>query len=88
MRKNTPKTPLLALLRELRTDDKRDELATLAGTSRNYLYQLAGCYRGEAGCCPELAKRLAAATVTLRKKYRTPALTVQQLTGMCEGCGS
>jgi hypothetical protein len=88
MRKNSPKTPLLALLRDLKTDDKRDELASLAGTSRNYLYQLAGCYRGEAGCCPALAERVAAASVTLRKKYKTPVVTAAQLVDMCKGCGS
>ena len=88
MRKNQPKTPLLAVLRHLGTGPKRLEFATAAGTSVGYLYQLAGCYEGRQGCRPELARRIADASVKMHKRYKSPVLTVEQVTAMCRECGS
>ncbi len=81
MRNNEPKTPLLALLRALENDERRDEFAQLAGTSRLYLYQLASCKRKS--CRTDLAMRIAAASETVAKKYGTPAIDVATLGTMC-----
>ena len=83
-RKNQPKTPLLAVLRQLETDDKRDEFATLAGTSRLYLYQLSICSRRS--CRADLAKRIADASVVMHEKYGTQVLTLEGISTMCAEC--
>lgn len=80
-RHNQPKTPLLAVLRQLATDDKRDEFAGLAGTSRLYLYQLAICSRRS--CRTDLANRIADASLVMHEKYGTPVLTTEELGSMC-----
>lgn len=85
-RKNSPKTPLLAVLRQLETDDKRDEFATLAGTSRLYLYQLSICSRRS--CRADLAKRIADASVVMAKKYGTQVLTLEVICSMCAECST
>lgn len=81
MRKNHPQTPLLELLRQLENDAKRDEFATLCGTSRGYLYQLSIC--GRRSCRVDLAQRIADASVQIAAKYGTPTITVQVLATMC-----
>ena len=83
-RKNTPRTPLLHVLRQLGTDDKRNEFATLAGTSRLYLYQLSICSRKS--CRADLAKRIADASVVMAEKYGTQVLTLEGLSTMCTEC--
>ena len=85
-RKNQPKTPLLAVLRQLETDDKRDEFAALAGTSRLYLYQLSICSRRS--CRADLAKRIADASVVMNSKYGTQVLTLEGLSTMCADSGA
>ena len=85
-RKNTPRTPLLAVLRQLETDDKRDEFATLAGTSRLYLYQLSICSRRS--CRADLAKRIADASVVMAEKYGTQVLTLEVICSMCAECST
>lgn len=83
MRKHTrpPTTPLLALLRELETDDKRNEFAQLAGTTRVYLYQLAGC--NTQACRSRLAKAIADAAMTMHIKYGTEPISMETLATMC-----
>ena len=83
-RKNHPKTPLLHVLRQLGTDDKRNEFAALAGTSRLYLYQLSICSRKS--CRAELAKRIADASVVMAEKYGTQVLTLEGISAMCAEC--
>ena len=83
-RKNTPRTPLLAVLRQLETDDKRDEFAGLAGTSRLYLYQLSICSRRS--CRADLAKRIADASEVMHERYGTQVLTLEGLSTMCTEC--
>ena len=85
-RKNSPRTPLLAVLRQLGTDDKRDEFATLAGTSRLYLYQLSICSRRS--CRADLARRIADASVVMAEKYGTQVLTLDVLCSMCAECST
>ena len=83
-RKNQPKTPLLHVLRQLGTDDKRNEFAAMAGTSRLYLYQLSICSRKS--CRADLAKRIADASVVMAEKYGTQVLTLEGLSTMCVSC--
>ena len=85
-RKNQPRTPLLAVLRQLETDDKRDEFARLAGTSRLYLYQLSICSRRS--CRADLAKRIADGSVVMHEKYGTQVLTLDVLCSMCAECST
>ena len=85
-RKNTPRTPLLQVLRDLATDDKRDEFAALAGTSRLYLYQLSICSRRS--CRTDLAKRIADASVVMHEKYGTQVLTLGVISTMCAECST
>lgn len=86
MQHETPITPLLALLRELGSDDKREEFAALAGTSRIYLYQLAGCYRGRTSCRADTALRIASASEAMAERYGTEPITVEALASMCQEC--
>lgn len=83
MRKNLrpPTTPLLALLRDLETDDKRNEFAQLAGTTRVYLYQLAGC--NTQACRSRLAKSIADAAMAMHLKYGTDPISMETLATMC-----
>ncbi len=82
----TPPTPLLALLRAYETVQRREEFAQLAGTSRIYLYQIAGCYRGRVSCSADLAKRIADASVVMAERYGTPAITMETIATMCREC--
>lgn len=86
MRKNEAKTPLLAVLRALESDAKRDEFAGLAGTSRLYLYQLSICNRRS--CRADLAKRIADASVQMNMLYGTPVLTIEVISTMCADSGA
>lgn len=81
MLKTDPKTPLLAILRALATDERRDEFAALAGTSRMYLYQLAGCHNKS--CRSLLAQDIADASVKMAKRYGSPVISVRELASMC-----
>lgn len=81
MLKTEAKTPLLTILRELENDARRDEFAALAGTSRLYLYQLAGCHVGS--CRMQLGKKIADASVKMHSKYGSSVITLDQLASMC-----
>ncbi len=81
MLKTAPKTPLLGILRALETDAKRDEFAKLAGTSRLYLYQLAGCHNRS--CRSSLAMAIAKASMEMHKKYQCGVVTMEILASMC-----
>ncbi len=77
-----PITPLLSALRKM-TVEEQHQMATLAGTKRNYLYQLATCSRNSPKI--KLAKAIADASVVLHVQTlgRTPKLTMEQLASMC-----
>lgn len=81
MRHNIPITPLLAILRALETDERRDEFAELSGTKRAYLYQLGICNRKS--CRASLAKQIADASVKMAEKYGTPVITLDVMACMC-----
>ena len=83
MRNNLPPpaTPLLDILRQLGTAEKRKEFADLAGTSVAYLYQLAGCARRS--CRTLLAKGIADASVVMHERYQTPIVTMSEVATMC-----
>lgn len=80
MTKDNP-TPLLTVLRSLTVDEQYD-LAELAGTQRNYLYQLASCTRRPR---LKLGMSIEAATREMNKRTggRCPVLSVQELVSMC-----
>lgn len=83
MRKDLPPptTPLLQILRQLGSADKRQEFAKLADTSVAYLYQLGSCARG--ACRTRLAKGIADASVEMNKRYGTDIVTMDTLATMC-----
>lgn len=76
----TARTPLLAVLRQL-SDDERKAFATLAGTTVNYLYQLASCQRRS--CSVAKAVAIAAASVEISMRHGSDILTVGQIATMC-----
>ena len=82
MRKSTPKTPLLALLRML-TDEQREALAADAGTKVSYLYSLASCQRRSCGSTLALAIEQASERLSKSNKGRTPVVCMQQMATMC-----
>ena len=65
------------------SSDERERCALLAGTTVNYLYQLAGCNRQQAGS--DLALRIEDATTTMNIETsgRLPAISVRELAAMC-----
>lgn len=86
MRTNEPKTPLLALLRQL-TPEQREQLAADAETRVDYLYALASCTRKS--CKAALASRIEKATEAMAKRTAktdspTAVITVAQLGTMCD----
>lgn len=83
--KHETNTPLLALLRSA-TPDQRQRLADLAGTSVNYLYQLASGSRGSR-LTVTLAFKIEDATRTLRAetggaKSGLPVIAARDLADM------
>lgn len=84
---NTPITPLLEWLR-LANDEQRERAAALAGTTKTYLYQLAGCSRGTR-LSADLAFRLEDAFKILNKESDgvLPKLTARELSTMCALAG-
>lgn len=76
-----PTTPLLQVLRQLATDERRQEFAALAGTSVAYLYQIAGCNRGSPRSL--LAKGIADASVVMHERYGSDVLTLDTVITMC-----
>ena len=75
-------TPLLAALRACSVPEQH-EWAALAGTKRNYLYQLALCTRKS--CRSGLARSIAEASVAMHVKTtgRIPKVTMEELASMC-----
>lgn len=74
-------TPLLEILRNLGVDARRDEFALLAGTSRLYLYQLAGCYTK--ACRTDLALAITKASLVMHDKYQCGYIDMHTLATMC-----
>ena len=75
-------TPLLNVLRHC-TVPEQHELAKLAGTKRNYLYQMASCHRKEFSAL--LAMRVATATAIMHATStgRIPKITAEEIASMC-----
>lgn len=80
-RTNQVTTPLLTVLRQLGDDARRTEFAVEAGTTVNYLYQLAGCRRK--ACRAPLAKRIAEASKVMAERYGSDSLTMDDIATMC-----
>ncbi len=87
-RPNTEKaaTPLAALLREC-DDAQRDRLAALAGTTVNYLYNLAGCHRRDPSSSLAVGIEDASRKLHAETKGRTRIVTVRELASMCSVAG-
>lgn len=75
-------TPLLKLLRCC-TVPEQIELAALAKTTRNYLYQMAACHRCEFGAA--LVQRIskAATEMHVRSLGRIPKISAEEIATMC-----
>jgi hypothetical protein len=82
MRKNNPKTPLLALLRSL-TPEQREQLAKDAETSVSYLYSLAGCQRSTCGSSLALQIEKASEKMCAKTGGHTAIVTMGDLATMC-----
>lgn len=82
MRKNEPKTPLLALMRAL-TPDQRAQLAEESGTSVSYLYSLGSCQRDTCGSGLALQIEKASERMCVRTGGLTPIVTMKELATMC-----
>ena len=82
MRKNDPKTPLLALMRKL-TPEQRVQLADDAGTSVSYLYSLGSCQRDACGAGLALQIEKASEKMCERTGGETPIVTMRELATMC-----
>ncbi len=67
------------------TASEQEELASRIGSSRNYLYHLAGGFRTAS---PELAIAVESATAEMRRKYgeRLPQVFRTDLAPACAGC--
>jgi hypothetical protein len=78
----TPETPLLKLLRCC-TVAEQHELARLAGTTRNYLYQMAGCHRKEFSASKVMAVSEAATRMHVKSLGRIPKISAEAITAMC-----
>ena len=80
MRKNEPKTPLLALLRTL-TPKQRERFAKQARTSVSYLYALSS---GDRSPSAQLALRIEQASERMHKNTngRSPVVTMRELAEM------
>lgn len=81
MKTSDCRTPLLAVLRQLENDERRQEFAALAGTTSNYLYQLGSCQR--TSCRASKAKAIADASVQMSVMYGSDVLTVDTIATMC-----
>lgn len=82
MRKNDPKTPLLALMRSL-TPAQRQQLADDAGTSVSYLYSLGSCQRGTCGSGLALQIEKASEAMHERTGGATAVVSMRELATMC-----
>ena len=75
-------TPLLLALRQCNTAEQH-EFAALAGTTRNYLYQMATCQRSE--YLSETVRRVSEASKAMHVKPtgRVPKLSMEEISQMC-----
>lgn len=78
---NPRQTPLAEWLR-IASPEERERLATLAGTSVNYLYQLAACRREpKVGLAFEIER--ATQEMQIETRGRLPAISASVLATMC-----
>lgn len=84
--KNKPTTPLTDWLRAASPED-RERMASLAGTTVNYLYQLAGCARAVPKA--DLAFGIEEATTAMNAENPSlPIITARTIATMCTTCGA
>lgn len=75
-------TPLLEVLRCCSVEEQA-ELARLAGTTRNYLYQVATCYRRSVSARKALNISRAVTTMHVRSLGRIPKISIEEIATMC-----
>ena len=63
--------------------EQQEDLASRIGSSRNYLYHLAGGFRHAS---PELASAIERATADMDKKHSLPLIFRTDLSPACAGC--
>lgn len=75
-------TPLGRFLKDA-TPDERSRVASNAGTSVAYLYQLAGCHRKSTSASLAIALEQATFSVAAETDGRLKGVTAMQLATMC-----
>lgn len=81
----TPKLTIMKLWMRAATPEEQDLLASRVGTTRSYLYHLAGDFRSAS---PELARQIEAVTSEMHKasRGRLPRIYRTDLAAACAGC--
>lgn len=75
-------TPLLEVLRACSVPEQQ-EIARLAGTTRNYLYQVATCHRKSVRASTAIAISDAVTKLHVRSLGRIPKISVEEIATMC-----
>lgn len=80
-----PKLTIMKLWMRAATPEEQDLLAKQVGTTRTYLYHLAGEFRSAS---PELARAIETATAEMHKasRGRLPRIYRTDLAAACAGC--
>lgn len=81
-----PITPLGMLLREC-SREEREKLASMAGTTVNYLYNLAGCHRAALSAQKAIGIEDASRLLHKESRGRTRIVTARELATMCAVAG-
>jgi hypothetical protein len=77
-----PMTPLLEVLRQCSTE-QQTQIAEMAGTTRNYLYQLATCQRKSTSVAKAAAISAAVTRMHVRSLGKVPKISIEEIAGMC-----
>lgn len=77
-----PITPLLEVLRTCSVPEQ-EEIARLAGTTRNYLYQVATCHRASVRASTAVAISTAVTKMHVKTLGRVPKISFEEIASMC-----
>jgi DNA-binding Xre family transcriptional regulator len=80
-----PKTPLLEVLRQC-TTEQQQQIADMAGTTRNYLYQLATCQRKSTSVSKAASISMAVTRMHVITLGKVPKISMEEIAEMC-ACG-
>lgn len=73
----------MALLRACESEAEREQFASLAGTTVNYLYALAGCHRGQPRAGLAVGIEDASRVFHQRTAGRIPIIGMREIATMC-----